>query len=329
MASQLNPILRHTDLWYEDGNVVIVADRTAFKVHRTILSQHSLVFADMFSFPQPATNPDESYDGCPMVQVSDNATDMAIVLDIFYNGVTYLLARTQPTWKVVRAMALLGLKYQADRIRNEAVHQLSLVYGSRDVDEICSMQPGVDCMSLEDDDFISIVNVIRSLDLSRKWLVLALYDCCQMEAALIVNGLPSTERLSPADVVRCVEARSELVDLSRDIMEDWFAEQCSSSEDRDLEGPCSAFSTCERILAQLRRVRLPARSKRLAKHDPLLIHCELAETWFFESCASLCVPCATYYKRRDSEARQHILASLDSYFHFPEDNEMTDVTSDS
>ena len=80
--------IRDVELWFEDGNIVIVTDDyTAFKVHRTILATHSGVFSDMFAMPQPPYAPENMYDGCPRVDLPEvSGRDLAIMLDMFYNG---------------------------------------------------------------------------------------------------------------------------------------------------------------------------------------------------------------------------------------------------
>lgn len=42
------------EVWLDDGNVVLVAGGTAFRVHQSILSRNSDIFRDMFTVPQPA-----------------------------------------------------------------------------------------------------------------------------------------------------------------------------------------------------------------------------------------------------------------------------------
>lgn len=79
---------RDTEVWFDDGNVVVVADRTAFKVHRGVLSLHSEVFRDMFSIPPPEV--DEALEGCPIVRVSDPASNIRQLLSILYKGRTYV-----------------------------------------------------------------------------------------------------------------------------------------------------------------------------------------------------------------------------------------------
>ena len=66
-------------LWFEDGNVVLQAENTVFKLYRGILSRESTVFADMFSLPQPdARLPgfEDTYDGCQLVRMHDDEDDL-------------------------------------------------------------------------------------------------------------------------------------------------------------------------------------------------------------------------------------------------------------
>ena len=71
------------DIWFEDGNVVLQAQSTQFRVHRGVLSANSAIFADLFTIPQPAS--EELVDGCPVVQLSDSAEDLCHILEAIYN----------------------------------------------------------------------------------------------------------------------------------------------------------------------------------------------------------------------------------------------------
>ncbi|KAF8958238.1 hypothetical protein BDZ97DRAFT_1842464 [Flammula alnicola] len=44
---------RHTKFWLYDGSIVLSVQNTLFRVHQTILANHSEVFADLFTIPQP------------------------------------------------------------------------------------------------------------------------------------------------------------------------------------------------------------------------------------------------------------------------------------
>ncbi|KZP30457.1 hypothetical protein FIBSPDRAFT_926324 [Athelia psychrophila] len=73
------PLVR-SDIWYDDGNVILQAGCTQFKLYRGVLGENSSVFKDMFSFPQPPLVGTELVDGCPVVHLSDSAEDVKYVL---------------------------------------------------------------------------------------------------------------------------------------------------------------------------------------------------------------------------------------------------------
>lgn len=74
-------VQRHTDLWFEDGNIVIQAEQTVYKLHRSILCRNSPLFADTLSLPQSAElEADESYDGHPILRLQETADDMSVFL---------------------------------------------------------------------------------------------------------------------------------------------------------------------------------------------------------------------------------------------------------
>ena len=55
-------------VWYDDGNIVLIAGSTTFKLYKGILASVSLVFKDMFSLAQPDGDskqiPSAAIDGC-------------------------------------------------------------------------------------------------------------------------------------------------------------------------------------------------------------------------------------------------------------------------
>ncbi|TCD69119.1 hypothetical protein EIP91_008595 [Steccherinum ochraceum] len=77
---------RSPDVWYHDGNIVLVAGSVGFRVYRGVLAQHSTVFADMFKVAQgPTTAPEELYDGCPAVMLSETAEEIRPLLRAMFD----------------------------------------------------------------------------------------------------------------------------------------------------------------------------------------------------------------------------------------------------
>jgi hypothetical protein len=83
--------LQRSRFWFDDGNVILQAENTQFRVHRSLLSLHSNVFKDMFSMPQPMdTATTLNVEGCPIITLSDKASDLEHVLSIFYENVRWV-----------------------------------------------------------------------------------------------------------------------------------------------------------------------------------------------------------------------------------------------
>ena len=77
---------KHDTLWFEDGNIVLVAGNVAFKVHRSILSRQSAVFEDLFGIPQPDLAEVETMDGSPVVRLHDSALELTVFIEALYDG---------------------------------------------------------------------------------------------------------------------------------------------------------------------------------------------------------------------------------------------------
>ena len=82
------PPIKSTDVWFADGNLVLQAENTLFKVYEGLLTRESPFFRDMFSLPQPdASTSGDTYDGCRLVKVYDSVSHMRIFLSaIFFYG---------------------------------------------------------------------------------------------------------------------------------------------------------------------------------------------------------------------------------------------------
>ena len=73
----LADLTRDTHFWFEDGNVVLVAQDTGFKVYKGLLAAQSPVFGDVFG---SASHAEEEFDGCPVVRLSDSPDDLRVLL---------------------------------------------------------------------------------------------------------------------------------------------------------------------------------------------------------------------------------------------------------
>lgn len=77
---------RSTSLWFEDGNIVIQAQDTVFRVYKGVLSRESAIFRSMFSLPQSESSLDTYEDtGCPLLVVHDEVADMELFLTVIFD----------------------------------------------------------------------------------------------------------------------------------------------------------------------------------------------------------------------------------------------------
>lgn len=76
---------QHASLWYDDGSVILNAEGVLFRVHMSVLSVHSRVFADLFKVPQPPSERDNLAYGCPEVHLQDSADDVTSLLKALYD----------------------------------------------------------------------------------------------------------------------------------------------------------------------------------------------------------------------------------------------------
>lgn len=90
----------HPNLWFDDGSLVIQASSVRYRVHRTIVCKHSSIFRDMVAMPQPGgTSDDENtFDGCPLVRLSDSPDDLSVLLEAIYSNPEYVQQLCMTDW---------------------------------------------------------------------------------------------------------------------------------------------------------------------------------------------------------------------------------------
>lgn len=71
---------RHPELYFSDGNIVLICDNTVFKVWQGILAVNSEVFQDLFSLAIHQPESIEKYEDQPLIRLHDSAEDMQALL---------------------------------------------------------------------------------------------------------------------------------------------------------------------------------------------------------------------------------------------------------
>ncbi|HEV7737019.1 MAG TPA: BTB/POZ domain-containing protein, partial [Chlamydiales bacterium] len=68
-SDESNNVKKHLGkLYHQDGNVIFISEKVAFRVHRTFLAGHSEVFKNMFELATYSKE-GECFDGCPAIHL--------------------------------------------------------------------------------------------------------------------------------------------------------------------------------------------------------------------------------------------------------------------
>ncbi|KAH9886913.1 hypothetical protein C8Q73DRAFT_265139 [Cubamyces lactineus] len=112
--------VRDEEYWYEDGTIDLVAGNVVFRVYKGVLAEHSAVFNDMFSLPQPPS------EGLPLdrptVNLSDSAEDLRHVLRVLTPKTDASPFGCQnPTFDMISAVIRLGNKYEMLKLLEHSI----------------------------------------------------------------------------------------------------------------------------------------------------------------------------------------------------------------
>ncbi|KAJ7682914.1 hypothetical protein B0H17DRAFT_1138140 [Mycena rosella] len=115
-----SPITR-SDIWHDDGSVVLQAEGIQFRVHWTLLSLNSAFFRDMRGLPQPPDQP--AIEGCSVIELPDSSTDLHHLLNALYDPL--LFSSESLPFPFIAAIVRLGRKYEFKKLLAAAVERLA------------------------------------------------------------------------------------------------------------------------------------------------------------------------------------------------------------
>ncbi|KAJ6589884.1 hypothetical protein DFH09DRAFT_1027021 [Mycena vulgaris] len=297
-------ITRSTDVWYEDGSVVLQAQDTQFRVHWGVLAQHSPFFRDMKSLPQPPDQP--SLEGCPIVEIPDSSLDFEHLLKALYNPL-FNNEKAIP-FPVLASLVRLGRKYNFDRLLNAAVERLAFDHptsfegfcalGKRDFFEIQRILPRPGLL-------FDIITLARENNLCSV-LPYAYYRAiaCYLPPTIfdsIARGDGTFATLLPIDQRACVLGRDGLKNAQcrSGYTFGWLQEEATASETNE----CTNVTRCNKW-----------RNKNLTM---LLLSSRLLALGTPDKLGSLCDACKKQAGESTLSGRRKIWEELPTFFDLP------------
>jgi len=79
-------------VWFSDGNLVLEAENTRFRIYQGVLVKNSPIFADMMSIPQPEKP--EQHEGVTLVCLPDSAEELLYFLMALFSEYKYVDVRS-------------------------------------------------------------------------------------------------------------------------------------------------------------------------------------------------------------------------------------------
>ncbi|KAJ7097163.1 hypothetical protein B0H15DRAFT_879773 [Mycena belliarum] len=124
-TANVNPT-RVEELWFADGNVVIQAGNSLFRVTKGILAARSSTFCDLFALPQSGDF--ETVDGCPFVRLPDSAEDATAFLRAVFDSSFFERPPNPTTLSDILGILRLSHKYDVAYLRRRALLHLETRY---------------------------------------------------------------------------------------------------------------------------------------------------------------------------------------------------------
>ncbi|KZP19048.1 hypothetical protein FIBSPDRAFT_791230, partial [Athelia psychrophila] len=231
-GDSIDPV--RSDVWYDDGNVVLQAQNTQFKVYRGVLAQSSSVFKDMFTFPQPPSAEMELIDGCPVVHLSDRAEDVRYILQALCQR-EYVTDGEKIPLAVLSSFLSLGGKYEISKLRAEATMKLYREFPITLADADYVWSTWVSIRPDKKRSTFMELAILARMEGVVSVLPYLLYKCCKhYSASEILQGLARDDGsrllLSPEDQLACIAGHRKLCEAQAKMTFIWaYAEDFTSA----------------------------------------------------------------------------------------------------
>lgn len=194
----------HLSFWYPDGNLIIQAQQTIFRIYGGLLSSQSSVFEDMFKFPQPAEG--DLYEGCRIVELYDSPVDLyyflqathSMYVSISVMGHAFLtffrsFYSSKEMEKLVAIQGILRLshKYDVPILKTRMIDLLSRYYPTS-LDAVDTRLNWENEQDLDKSATFVILNLVRKVE-CLQLLPMIMYDAVvQFEPDELAFGVPTT-----------------------------------------------------------------------------------------------------------------------------------------
>ncbi|CAA7261832.1 unnamed protein product [Cyclocybe aegerita] len=312
-------ITRSTNFWLDDGNIILQAENTQFRVHKSMLARQSSIFKDMFSIPQPSEPLDPVVEGCPVVTLSDKASDVDCILSIFYDNVNVVDLGEALSIDQLAVILCMGKKYDITYLRDRALKKLRRCFPTTINGWDASLRDGKDS-TLNFDPLVytieSVISLAHTHGIPSILPSAFLFYASQVPPDRILRG--DYDVLSHEARIQCILGRDDLAHRIYTIVQGWTADTRKFMSDLKCEpDDCAGLSRME-VLEDLGDVLWLADEKTVWG-----LNADIPKR-ASDTLRYICEPCATSVKKCYDDARQEIWKELPEIFALPEWEQLKD-----
>ncbi|KAJ7366520.1 hypothetical protein DFH08DRAFT_929375 [Mycena albidolilacea] len=212
------PLVRSTEYWFDDGNIILQVESTQFRLTKSMLSMHSTVFRDMFMMPLPADEP--TVENCPVVVLSgDSPQDWIHLLGAMYPK---CLIDEVPSLELIAAILRLSKKYDFSAFHKDCIRRLKTEFPTT-LEEYDALNSWA-CIKYEEFIYFDLMRLAKEIGLHS---ILPLVYCVAltMERDGYIETIldPEDASVSPGDRLACILGVAKLLILQSHTTMAWLA----------------------------------------------------------------------------------------------------------
>ncbi|KAJ7660355.1 hypothetical protein DFH06DRAFT_394263 [Mycena polygramma] len=214
-----------SNLWFNDGTLVLQAGGSSFRVYGGMLGAYSPIFHAMLELPQP--DGADSIHGCPVVRLDDSERDLRYFLRALFDHEFFAPYPAPTHFATISGIFRLSKKYEVESLRRRALEHLSSAFPT-DPAGYSSLSPS---WKIEKDEchesWIRVILFAREMSLD--WILpLSFYRASAMcTPSQVMKGITLDGihlELNAADKLMCYEQSIALRTSSSTAMIDFLWE---------------------------------------------------------------------------------------------------------
>ncbi|KAG2150827.1 hypothetical protein DEU56DRAFT_778683 [Suillus clintonianus] len=204
---------KHTDLYFSDGNIILLAGMSYFLVHQGLLSRHSEVLDQLMR----SMDNTPALEDRPVLTLPDSSTDIAHFLKAMYDGISFVTYDSEG-FPALSGLLRILTKYKVHHLRNDILRALSTYWPTTlaQWDTREASVTGQDGTYTPRDSLphpIEIINLAREIDYP-PLLPSAMYDLSRSTPSEAAIGFVSpftgkNVRLEHADLLSMLKGREQ------------------------------------------------------------------------------------------------------------------------